>query len=246
MKIEAISFWKYALRESILGKRGIVKESSLWLPLALIIQSGSMNDLRACFNTSLYLIVAIIFWGTACILVNDLSDRKKDHAAGKKRWICQLSNTNGVSIIIILIGIGLLSIISASGSSEVILSYAAAIAVGFLYSLKPVRFKDRGLAGIFAYALSASLAYVLVPWMRFDPGSTVLVLLFSAVLLDKWVNLHFHQVVDYQADFNRKNRTYAVRVGLEHTRSSLQFASLFASLSFISALASVILSVKQK
>ena len=220
--------------------------SSLWLPLVLIIQSNPINDLRANFTTSLYLIVAILCWGMACILVNDLSDRKEDYAAGKKRWICQLSNNSGVLIVIILVGIGFSSTIFANGSSGIIIVYAAAIAVGFLYSLRPVRFKERGLLGLLAYSLSATLGYVLVPWMGLDSNFILLTLLVFAVMLDKWVNLHFHQIVDYQADFNRGSRTYAVRVGLERTRWSLQPVSLLASISIIGVLAFIILSVRQE
>jgi 4-hydroxybenzoate polyprenyltransferase len=43
-----------------------------------------------------------------------------------------------------------------------------------------------------------------------------------AVLLDKWVNLHFHQVVDYEADRARGVRTLAVELGLARARRWLR------------------------
>ena len=69
----------------------------------------------------------------------------------------------------------------------------------------------------------------------------LLVLLFIAVMLDKWVNLHFHQVVDFRNDSTLKTGTYAVRVGIENARRTLHAVSNLASLSFVAVVAFIIM-----
>lgn len=173
-----ISFWKAIVNESLLGQRGLIKRSTLWLPLALFMYSDAIDDLKAAFILSLYLMLAVQCWGMACTLVNDISDIKEDSAAGKKRWITNLSENNGRLIVIIVFVIGLLSIIFSKSSSGTLISYIAASAVGALYSIKPLRFKERGILGLYVYSLSVALIYVLVPWMMFKSGTILLSLLF--------------------------------------------------------------------
>jgi len=245
-KVGAISLWKSAIKESLLGQRGLVKRSTLWLPLALFMWSSFNDDLRAGFILSLYLIVAVQSWGMACILVNDLSDIEEDSGAGKDRWISNLSGNQGISIVIIAFIVGLLSIIIATGDMGTIIFYIAGSIMGSLYSMEPVRFKERGILGLLVYSLSTGLIYVLVPWMIFKSGVTLLGLLFLAVMLDKWVNLHFHQIVDYQVDFHVGIRTYAARAGIDLTRRSLRVVSLLASLSMITTIVFIIFLFKQE
>ncbi len=241
-----ISFWKSALSESLLGKRGLVKRSTLWLPLALFMWSNSINDLRSGFILSLYLMVAVQCWGMACTMVNDLSDIKEDSAAGKDRWISHISARCGRLIVIVIFVIGLLSIIFAKGDIGTIISYMAACVSGSLYSMEPIRFKESGVFGLLSYSLSVALIYVLVPWMLFKSGIILLSMLFLTVMLDKWVNLHFHQVVDYQGDLQMGIETYAVRVGLEQTRQSLRIVSGLASLAMITVIVYIILLFNQE
>ncbi|HJX34285.1 MAG TPA: UbiA family prenyltransferase [Desulfatiglandales bacterium] len=241
-----ISFWKSALTESLLGRRGFVKRSTLWLPLALFLWSNSIDDLRSGFILSIYLIVAVQCWGMACTMANDLSDTKEDSAAGKDRWISHLSVNQGRLIVIIVLAIGLLSIVMAKCDPGIIISFVATSVLGSLYSMGPFRFKERGLLGLLAYSLSVAMIYVLVPWMLFKSGIELLIMLFLAVMLDKWVNLHFHQVVDYQGDLQMDIGTYAVRVGLERTRESLRVASVLASLAMITVIVYTILLFNQE
>ncbi|MFC1867053.1 UbiA family prenyltransferase [Thermodesulfobacteriota bacterium] len=223
-----------------------MKRSSLWLPLALIIISGPMNNLWADFKKALFLIVAIQCWGMACTLVNDLSDKEEDSAAGKKRWANNLSANAGVFIFVFFTVIGFISILFTGGSAGAVTAYAAVILIGIFYSLRPVRLKDRGLLGISSYGLFTAIAYVLVPWMSFDIHFGLLIPVFIALFMDKWVNLHFHQILDYQADLDTGSRTYAVKVGLERTRGTLQIAAVLASSAMVVVLIYIIVLLEQK
>ena len=182
----------------------------------------------------------------ACTMVNDIYDVKEDSASGKDRWISNLPRSHGTLIVIIVLIMGLLSIISAKPEPGIIISYVAAIFLGSFYSIEPVRFKERGILGLFAYSLSVAIIYVLVPWILFKSGIILLSLIFPAVMLDKWVNLHFHQIVDYRGDLNAGIGTYAVRVGIERTRRSLRLVSFLASLSMIIAIVFILLLFKRE
>jgi hypothetical protein len=107
------------------------------------------------------------------------------------------------------------------------------------YSIPPLRLKERGVAGVLAYGLCCSVSYVGVPWAWLGSGWHLLALLGSAVFMDRWVNLHFHQVLDFEADRRRRCLTYAVRSGLVRTRRTLRwaayaaFVAMFGVLSFL-------------
>ncbi len=174
------------------------------------------------------------------IQVNDLCDRKIDEAVGKKRWIYHLPINAGIALSIALVTMGLAIILLINSSIQVISAYTATILLALFYSLPPVRFKNRGLLGLACYALSAAIIYVLVPWTWFNSDFPALAFLFPVVFLDKWVQLHFHQVIDYHADLKTGVNTYAARVGVARAYRTLKHAAMLASLSIISLLLFVI------
>lgn len=210
--------------------------SHLWLPLLLILLTHPASDLKLLSISSLYLFFAVFCKVMFSIQVNDICDKKEDDAVGKTRWIGYLPDYMGIIITTLLAMIGLATVIVANGSIKVVLSYSATILLGLFYSLRPVRFKERGIWGLFVYALSATIIYVLVPWTWFESRLIVLILLFSTVMSDKWVQLNFHQIIDYKADLDSGTQTFAVRMGMIRTRSVLRLALVFASFSMLSLL----------
>ena len=120
-------------------------------------------------------------------------------------------------------------LVTLEGSIGALGAYVAAMALGLLYSIRPVRFKGRGLLGPMTYSLSGVLAFVAVPWAWLGSEWHTLAVLAPAVLLDKWVNLLFHQVVDYQADLRGGVRTHAVALGLGRARRWLKWAAGLAT-----------------
>jgi 4-hydroxybenzoate polyprenyltransferase len=204
--------------------------SHLWLPLFLINYAGVESDLKANFKASLFLFFVVLCKVMFSIQINDICDRKEDDAAGKIRWIGYLPKSIGTIISILLVAVGLTTAFLVSNSWKVILAYSATILLGLFYSLRPVRFKERGGWGLIAYALAATLIYAVVPWMWFESSLVLLIFLFVVVFADKWVQLHFHQVVDYQADLRNRTQTFAVKFGLDRTRKTLRLAAATASL----------------
>ena len=134
--------------------------------------------------------------------------------------------------------LGLAAVLMWGGSLRTTLAYTASVLLGLAYSIRPFRFKERGILGVLiVYALSSVLIYVTVPWMWFGANPWSLLFLTAAVGSDKWIQIHFHQVVDYSADWKTGTQSYAVQVGLRRARSSLKMASLIASLCLVATTA---------
>lgn len=96
--------------------------------------------------------------------------------------------------------------------------------------------------GPLAYGLSGALAFAVLPLACLGTNWPRLVVLALAVLLDKWVNLHFHQVVDYDADCRSGIRTYAVEVGKDHARRLLKWVAGLTSVWLLGTLTFVVVS----
>ncbi len=229
-----------AFREVLLGPRGVTKMSHLWLPAAALLLAAPQSDLKAGFSAILALFFVVLFKVMFSIQVNDLCDREEDEAAGKRRWITRMPSGAGVFMTASCAAAGGIIIVTQSGSHRVILAYAASLLLGLFYSLRPVRLKERGILGLAGYALSAATLYVLVPGTWLEGGPLVVSLLFLAVFSDKWVQLHFHQVIDHAADLANGTRTFAVEAGLPSARRSLRAAALFAALSIGCLLAYIV------
>ena len=222
--------WGVAWREVVLGPRGVVKTSALWLTVALGAATGgalpSVGELLA-------LLGAVVLWAQGSILVNDLSDRSDDLAAGKERWIQTLPGRLGAVVAAALLAAGLAACLAGRAPCRAIAAYAAAAALGVLYSVWPTRLKDRGALGPLGYAGACTLAYAVLPWAWMEADWLVLAAAGAVVFFDKWVNLHFHQVVDYEADSSRGRQTLAVGLGLRRAREVLGWlASAAAVVSF--------------
>jgi hypothetical protein len=212
-----------ALSQVFIKPRGILKMSQVWLPLGLILLHGTGLDPRAQLHLSLYLLYAVVIKGLSSILINDLTDREIDRRAGKERWITSLPPPAGMLIPVVLLASGFLVLARAGGDLLVLASFTATALLGILYSLKPVRFKERGVWGILAYSFSAAILNVLVPWTLFRPALVLLPLLFIIVLAEKLVQILFHQINDFDSDGAEKVKSFAVTAGRGRTERILRF-----------------------
>jgi 4-hydroxybenzoate polyprenyltransferase len=237
---EPAHLWRHIVGETVWGRRGLVKTTSLWLPLALVLSTLRTPPDRDTCLRSLHVFVAAACWCLASILSNDVADRQADRAAGKERWIGRLPAGAGALVVTALWGAGVSSLLPGA-SAAALAAYAAALVLGLSYSLRPVRFKARGIWGPLAYSASGTLAFAVAPWAFLGSSWSTLAVVAPAVLLDKWVNIHFHQVSDCASDRDSGIRTYAVDVGPERARRSLRWAAgaasgwLVGTLAFVAA-----------
>jgi 4-hydroxybenzoate polyprenyltransferase len=233
MSNESPKLWKHIAKESIWGNRGLIKISSLFFPVSAILTFSTREigheNVSAFFQISL----VVASWMFLSILFNDIADFRDDQLSGKLRWINRFSPIFRVLIIVFFLGIGLGTPTISRSPISTVWIFLAAVVTGFFYSFKPLRLKERGIWGLFAYSLACTFGYSVIPWIWLSAKGIVLLLIAPAVFLDKWVNLHFHQVVDYESDFETGTKTYAVSVGSGKARNSLRWASSFASLWFL-------------
>jgi 4-hydroxybenzoate polyprenyltransferase len=232
---ESVSLFRQIGGESLWGSRGLLKTNALWLPLAIYLSEAQGRNAPPLVSL-LLLFVCVLCWILVSVLGNDLTDCAPDKEAGKGRWICRLPGTAAAAVISAVMGAGVGAVFTAGRARSAAWVYAGALVLGLAYSIRPARLKERGAWGILAYSVSCALAYAVLPgvWLRSDPTSVAI--LTQAVLLDKWVNLHFHQVIDYQSDAARGTRTYAVRTRLPETGQTLRVFAGLASLGIAAAL----------
>ncbi len=217
----------------LVGPRGIVKAIHVFWPLSLCLAAGA----RAGWAVPLAAFGAAACWALAAILCNDVADRPQDAAAGKGRWVGALPAWAAWGTVAVPVLAGLALVWAAAGGATTAGVYAVAVALAFAYSVPPVRLKTRGLWGPATYAVSSCLAYAVLPWAWTGAPAWVLAAACPAVLLDKWVNLHFHQVIDAEADRATGARTFAVAVGEGTARQALAWAAALASLAMVGGVA---------
>jgi len=181
----------------------------------------------------LLILASVACWSLSGTLANDLADRAEDLAAGKERWILTLPPAVGIGVVTGLMSLGMLPIVLSGAGVGVLGGYLGAVALGVAYSAPPLRLKERGLLGPLSCAASVAIACAALPWAWLGGPAAVLGLTAPAVFLDKWVHLHFHQIVDYDADLRQGSATFAVRVGLERARRTLAWAAAAASLAML-------------
>jgi 4-hydroxybenzoate polyprenyltransferase len=214
---------------TVAGRRGFVKSAHLWLPLSLMLSTAPVHSLRGAWRECLLLFAMVTCWAQAAILVNDVVDARQDTAAGKVRWIARLPAWLGGGIVAVLVAGGAAAGWAGAAAPRPLVAYGMAVLLALAYSLPPFRLKDRARAGVLTYSLSAGCAFALVPLSWFHAPWHAAVALLPAVVLDKWVNLHFHQVVDHDADSATGARTYAVTVGRAAARATLAVAAWLAA-----------------
>jgi len=222
------SVWVEGIQETLFGRRGLVKAAHACLPLGVAASLSPSLELRRLGAACLMVLLVAGCWAQAAILANDLADSAEDAAAGKRRWVREVPRAAGWAVVAFVVAVGAF-VPLAAGRSGALVAYGAAVVLGLLYSLRPVRLKDRGLAGPLAYAGASALAYGVLACAWLGASPVVMAVLVPAVLLDKWVNLHFHQVIDYDADRASGAGTYAVDAGPERARRVLSLMSRLTS-----------------
>ena len=166
-------------------------------------------------RAALFLLVFFVFLFTYLAfgyVVNDFSDMEADRRAGKKKLITGISRPWVAAIIALLILAGAAPLCFFSqfdwkAALILLLNYL----LGASYSLKPLRFKERGIAGLIVSSAAQRCTPLLVlPFLWSIPP----------LLFIGWEALSFlaglryiliHQYKDYEADVSSGVRTFATK-----------------------------------
>lgn len=219
-----------ALREVIIGRRGLIKASPVWLATALLLSISAKSGYPGEVSTGIKIFLAAGLWAAAVILFNDLADRHEDAAVGKSRWIQTLPPKTAYFIPAgMIIAAGIL-IVHCNNAVQALGIFLAALIPAIFYSSAPLRFKERNTLGPAAYGVSCALAYAVFPWVIITGPPYILIMLSLAVILEKATHLIFHQIVDHDSDRKSGMNTYVVNTGLKKARKSLAGLSTAASI----------------
>jgi len=220
---------KEFINESLLGNKGICKVNKVWLGLAVFSFLNANEGSPPLPSDLLGIILAVTCWSLTGFWINDLADEQVDALAGRKpSSICLFARYRAIALIGIVALIGIGCVLMYSGSSGAILSYTLALAIGYAYSIEPVRFKDREKWGLWAFTLCVVLACVLFPWFWIRSSCISLILILSMVFCDEWIKIYGHEVQDYQDDFSSLSKTHVVALGLERAQKTLRIQAHIA------------------
>jgi 4-hydroxybenzoate polyprenyltransferase len=145
--------------------------------------------------------------------LNDLADRHVDRLAGKRRLIVDLHPLAGGGIIALLAIAGIVSLLPFYRAPYLLALVLASYVVAALYSLPPVRFKERGWIGVMVsaageYAFPVLVISALFRSIGWETGLLAMLFLISGLRGEL-----VHQLLDYKTDRQAGVQTYAVKRG---------------------------------
>ncbi len=154
--------------------------------------------------------------------LNDLFDIETDHLSGKKNISAQHSPARKVFTLMVLLITGLMPWFIFFDAGTIHLLVMAVFILFALYSVPPVRLKDRGFPGIFSDALYAHAIPSVIVSLAMLEGSEmndkmqILVLMvFAWQFFVGFRNIAFHQFEDYEQDRLGGAKTWALSLGAE-------------------------------
>jgi cytochrome P450/4-hydroxybenzoate polyprenyltransferase len=160
------------------------------------------------FAEAAALIALLCLYAAFGHIVNDYADRAADRAAGKAKMIARLDERQALTAVVVPAIGTLLLALAAFGAGTFLLS-ASAVSVAAIYSLPPVRLKERGFAA-WASAAAAQrtlpLAIVFQALGAWD-WVAVLIVLHGTVVGVRFIVLH--QILDRDNDRRSGVRTIA-------------------------------------
>lgn len=169
------------------------------------------------WRTALVLIAAIAVEAAYVSLLNDLTDRDIDHAAGKP--LRTGSPALPLALLIACIVAGAAIAYAWRGDLPVVVTYAAGWLAFTLYSLPPFRFKTRGIHGVICDAAGAQLLPAVMAVLvaagatRSSADATWLGAVAAWAFANGVRGIVWHQLRDEEADRRTNVGTFVVRRG---------------------------------
>jgi 4-hydroxybenzoate polyprenyltransferase len=217
------------------SKIGAAMGIGMWLVLAHPIPFASALP-KLVFG-----IIAVSCLGAFGYAINDIADRDIDRKSAKVRLIASLPVGQTFVLIGSSVAGGLLACLPLGTGAALLLS--AGYAVAAIYSLPPIRLKERRLAGVFAGAIAQRSIPAALLLLLFDPGRFFgsILLLWSTLVGMRW--LLVHQILDERSDRVAGVTTFVTAEGAGRSRKLLDRVVFPAELSSFVALIVVSLRV---
>ena len=192
-----------------------------------VLPATDPNGLQLFVDLILFLITAV---GVAAFghVVNDLADIKTDALAGAPNQMAALSTQTRTAVLGGTVVCGLLPWIWLPHTTAALSLLGIEVLLLLIYSLKPIRLKDRAAAGVLADSLYAYVVPVLLSIAVFTqvggisgPGWAITLTVGMWALLMGLRGILWHQVGDIAHDQRAGLSTLATRIGVTHARRIL-------------------------
>ena len=192
-----------------------------------VLPATDPNGLQLFVDLILFLITAV---GVAAFghVVNDLADIKTDAIAGAPNQMAALSTQTRTAVLGGTVVCGLLPWIWLPHTTAALSLLGIEVLLLLIYSLKPIRLKDRAAAGVLADSLYAYVVPVLLSVAVFTqvggisgPGWAITLTVGMWALLMGLRGILWHQVGDIAHDQRAGLSTLATRIGVTHARRIL-------------------------
>ena len=150
-------------------------------------------------------------------MINDFSDKDVDRAAGKTRPIAIWPSYLSIVILTLLAAINCLIAYLIFDPLTVYLTIFTILLGGF-YSIKPLRFKEKGFAGWATAALAQRSLPIIIIFQAFNYWDFAAVALIIVSTIIGVRSIIVHQVTDLQNDLNSSVETVATLRGINHLK----------------------------
>jgi 4-hydroxybenzoate polyprenyltransferase len=164
-------------------------------------------------DMALLLLLLCLYAGLGHI-VNSYCDRKIDTVACKVNTLAQISEKNGLKLVVIIIITSVVTVFLVYIKQPIVLFlFYLAIVIAAFYSLPPVRLKERGIFGLVAAAVTQRTLPVVIVFHALEAWDwTVLVLCVLSTLIGMRYII-VHQIKDESADLLARVQTVATTRG---------------------------------
>lgn len=170
----------------------------------------------------IFFLLFSIFSTTYGYLINDFADQELDRKHNKPNTFQNDGTAKAVSIIIIVFGLSIFSVLPFIGNKVFIFVWACWLFLATFYSLPPFRFKEKGKVGLILVVLAQRVFPVLMLFaaFQFDRIFDILIVL-NLILARGFSSDINHQLQDYENDLKTNTNTSAVELGV------IKFEKLF-------------------
>jgi 4-hydroxybenzoate polyprenyltransferase len=172
------------------------------------------TPVSAHWRDALTLVLALVAEAVYVSVLNDLTDREIDGAAGKT----PRGDSTVVPLVLLATSVGIGACVAWlwRGNPLLVAAYAAGWIAFTLYSLPPFRFKHRGLLGVVCDASGAHLFPTLTAILLVSDRDTVWLLATAAWSFASGIRgILWHQLRDADADVLANVQTFVVRRGAQ-------------------------------
>ncbi|MBR2738340.1 MAG: UbiA family prenyltransferase [Lachnospiraceae bacterium] len=196
---------------------------------------------RASFEPAdiLFLLANGVFFASflgCSYMINDIADREVDLRAGKEKPVTKYSPRVLAALFSVIMALGIACIAAAELVLGVFAVWHLAVILavyylGFSYSVKPLRFKEKGLFGAVFCSCAQRIFPLAVTCLCFSPDR---VLLAVVVLQNFFVGMRYilvHQLIDRTNDIRTGVRTFSTDHP-DHSRAFV-YANVIAEIALI-------------